>query len=190
MEHQTSDTEVDCHISLYAISSVATNKAIHLKTLVVNQILSILVDSGSSSTFLNADMLHRIPYSAQKATPLTVKVANGHTIISDEVVTGVEWWVLSHTFSTEARVLHQGAYDKILGIDWLEQHIPMQCDWGKKSVGFKHQGRFITLQGLKPQPVEQLAEISGEQFLKLTSTRRKVHDEWYSYTYPRGHSRF
>jgi hypothetical protein len=64
MEHQPSDTELDCHISLYAISGAATNKAIHLRALVGNQVLSILVDSGSSNTFLNADMLQRIPYSA------------------------------------------------------------------------------------------------------------------------------
>jgi hypothetical protein len=150
MELQSSGTEPDCHISLYAISGAATNKAIHLRALVDNQVLSILVDSGSSNTFLNADMLQRIPYSAQKATPLTVRVANGQTIISDEVVPCIEWWIQGHTFSTDVRVLHLGAYDMILGMDWLEEHSPMQCDWSKKSMSFNHNGKFITLQGLTP----------------------------------------
>jgi hypothetical protein len=93
LEQHATATEVDCYISLYAISGAATNTTSHLKALLGKQVLSILVNSGSSNSFLNADMLQRIPYSAKPATPLTVKVANGHTIIFDDVVTIVEWWI-------------------------------------------------------------------------------------------------
>jgi hypothetical protein len=170
LEHQDFDT----HISWYAISGAASNKAIHLGALMGNQVLSILLDSGSSIMFINADMLHRIPYSAQKAAPLILKVANGQTIISEEIMTGVEWWIQGHTFSTDARVLHLGAYDMILSMDWLEHHSPMQCDWVSKSIEFNHKGKFITIQRLKPKLVEYIVEIYGEQFLKL----HKENDVW------------
>jgi hypothetical protein len=50
-------TENDCFLSLSAISGTQDSKVIHLRALVDNQVLSILVDSGSSHTFLNASML-------------------------------------------------------------------------------------------------------------------------------------
>jgi hypothetical protein len=62
----------------------------------------------------------------------------------------------------------------ILGMDWLEMHNPMQCDWAKKTIGFMYKGQHISLQGVQCQPVEELAEISGEQLLKL----QKGNDMW------------
>jgi hypothetical protein len=89
---------------------------------------------------LNSDMLGRIPYKALSTPSLTVKVANGQTLVSTTMVQGLEWWLQGHTFYSDARVLDIGAYDLILGMDWLEQHSPMQCDWLKKKLTFMHQG--------------------------------------------------
>lgn len=41
-------------------------------------------------------------------------------------------------------------YDIILGIDWLEQHCPMNIHWLKKILSFQYQGRRVCLQGIKP----------------------------------------
>jgi hypothetical protein len=93
LEHHAYATEADCHVSLYAISGVATNRAIHLRALVWNQILSILVDTGSSHTFLNSSMLDRISHKAVPSPPLQVKVANGQVIMLEEKVSMLEWWI-------------------------------------------------------------------------------------------------
>jgi hypothetical protein len=140
LELHEHSTEADCHISQYAISGASNTKAIHLRALIGNQVLSILVDSGSSNTFLNSAMMGRIPYKALSTPSLTVKVANGQTLVSTTMVQGLEWWLQGHTFYSDARVLDIGAYDLILGMDWLEQHSPMQCDWLKKKLTFMHQG--------------------------------------------------
>lgn len=58
-------------------------------------------------------------------------------------------------------------YDAILGYDWLECHSHMQCDWVAKTLTFQHQGRCITLQGLKLQPIE-VSNISAKQIYKAT----------------------
>jgi hypothetical protein len=89
-------------------------------------------------------------------------------------VLGLKWWLQGHTFSTDARILEFRAYDLILGMDWLEHHSPMQCDWLNKKISFVHEGKMITLQGVLPQQVDQLAEISREQLLKL----QKGDDLW------------
>jgi hypothetical protein len=54
----------------------------------------------------------------------------------------------------------------VLGMDWLEQHSPMQYDWVNKSLSFLYKGQQITLQGIKQQPIQQLSEIYEERLLK------------------------
>jgi hypothetical protein len=127
------DGETDEYISLNAISGSQ-------RALIGNQVLSVLVDSGSSNTFINSAMIVRIPYTSQPASALRVKVAIGQVILSTAEIKGIEWWIQVHTFCTDARVLDIGAYDMILGMDWLEMHSPMQCDWARKTIGFMYKG--------------------------------------------------
>jgi hypothetical protein len=61
LENHAISTEADFHISLYALSGVTPNKTIHLRALIGNQVVSILLDSCSSNTFLNSSMLSIIP---------------------------------------------------------------------------------------------------------------------------------
>jgi hypothetical protein len=174
LESHADATKADCHISLYEISRAPNHRAIHIRALCDKQVFSILVDSGSSNTFINSSVLGRIPHTAEPAKPLKVKVANGQVIMSNEEVLDIEWWTQGHTFCNSARVPHLGAYDMILGMDWLEQHSPMNCDWANKSIGFIHKGQHIVLQGITPSNTQQLSEISGEQLLKL----HKGNDLW------------
>jgi hypothetical protein len=60
LERQVERWDSYSYISLNAISGAQSNRAIHLRALVGDQALSILVDSGSSNTFINASMLQRI----------------------------------------------------------------------------------------------------------------------------------
>jgi hypothetical protein len=53
-------------------------------------------------------------------------------------VKGFEWWVQGHTFRTDAKIIDTGAYDLVLGTDWLEQFSPMTCDWLAKWIEFKY----------------------------------------------------
>jgi hypothetical protein len=129
LEMNTLLDTVDCFISLHAIGGTQSTKVIHLKALVQNQVMSILIDSRSSHTFLNSSMMSRLQCKAIPAKHMNVKVANGQTDISDSVVQGFEWWIQGFTFSVNARILEFADYDLILGMDWLEQHSPMTCDW-------------------------------------------------------------
>jgi hypothetical protein len=132
--------EDDCHISLHAIPVTQSNKVIHLRALVKNQVMSILINSGSSHSFLNASMISRLQCQAIPAKPMIVKVENGQRVPSDMIVPNFEWWLQGHTFNIDARVLDLAAYDLILGMDWLEQHRPMTCDWLMKWLEFEYKG--------------------------------------------------
>jgi hypothetical protein len=73
MEGQPSSVEKDCFISLNAISGTTSNRVIHLRALAKNQVLSILVDSESSHSFLNAAILPKIQYTTTPVKCMTVK---------------------------------------------------------------------------------------------------------------------
>jgi hypothetical protein len=117
LEGQPSSVEEDCLISLNAISYTTGNKVIYIRALVKNHVLSILVDFGSSHSFLNAAMLSRIQYTATPAKCMIVRVGNGQHIFSDLKVEKLEWWIQGHTFQIDARILDLAAYDLILGMD-------------------------------------------------------------------------
>lgn len=140
-----------------------------MRALVGNQVVLILVDSGSSHTFVNANLLPRAQLSPVSVLPLSVKVANGQVIQCTEEVKALQWWLQGHTFQMDAKVIPLGAYDIILGMDWVENHNPMTCDWKKKWIEFSHNDQKIRLLGIPPQDNDQvvLREITGEQLYKM-----------------------
>uniref|UniRef100_A0A0A8XTC1 Uncharacterized protein n=1 Tax=Arundo donax TaxID=35708 RepID=A0A0A8XTC1_ARUDO len=147
----------DAFLSLNAISGTQKHRAIQLRALVQNQVILILVDSGSSHTFLNSAILDRIPCTPTDITPMKVRVANGAVVPCSQEVKNFEWWIQGHTFKTDAKLMHIGAYDLILGMDWLEQFRPMNCDWLFKWMEFHYKGQLIRLQGVLSQPVSRNA---------------------------------
>jgi hypothetical protein len=97
--------------------------------MVGNQILLILVDSGSTGSFLNASMLSHLHCSAQQTTPVSVKLANNEVLQCTQWVPNLTWSIQGEQFHTPMRVLPLGAYDAILGVDWLKKHGPVTGDW-------------------------------------------------------------
>lgn len=80
---------------------------------------------------------------------LTVRMANGNKMPCNMAVQSLKWWTQGHTFDTAAKVLPLSCYDMILGMDWLEIHSPMWVHWKRKQLRFSHQGKRITLRGVK-----------------------------------------
>lgn len=93
---------------------------------------------------------------------MEVKVANGNVLLCDQEVLKLDWWTQGHTFEVDAKVIPFGAYDLILGMDWLEQFRPMNCDWLEKWLDFDYKDSRIKLQGMLPSATTELQEISGE----------------------------
>jgi hypothetical protein len=52
------------------------------------------------------------------------------------MVVALEWWAQGYTFNTNMRMIDLGAYDAILGYDWLRVHSLMVCHWELKTVEF------------------------------------------------------
>jgi hypothetical protein len=161
-------------LSLNAIAGNEASETIRLRALVDNQVLIILVDSSSSGSFLNANMVARLQCKVQQTTPVSVRLPNEQTITCDSVVPDFTWWTQGETFHTPMRVLNIGAYDAILGVDWLKEHGPIKGDWVTMRMKVTNAVKRIWLHGITPTSTLSLHEMPLEHLAKWT----KGNDVW------------
>jgi hypothetical protein len=123
-------------LSLNALSSADLSNCIKLKTRVKDKVMLILIDSGSSHSFISSHFvkLAKLPTVHTKARK--VKLANGEWLVTDQMVSQLQWYCQGHTLITDMVVMDMHPYDAILGFDWLQAHSPMQCDWEHKTLEF------------------------------------------------------
>jgi predicted aspartyl protease len=125
-------------LSLHALSGQPQHRAIQLSALVKNQVLVVPIDSGSSHTFLNSVLAQKLQATTTPLPPMSVKVANGASLSCTAEVKNFELWVQGYTFQVDAKLIDIGAYDLVLGMDWMERFSPMTCDWLAKWIEFSY----------------------------------------------------
>jgi hypothetical protein len=128
-------------LSLNAMSGTDSGDSMRICALVYNKVMVILVDFGSSHSFVSSVFLVQTGIPSQPVAPVQVRVANGEVLSSDHQVKELEWWAQGYTFHTTMRVLEMGAYDAILGYDWLSTHDLMVCHWDRKLLYFQEAGQ-------------------------------------------------
>ncbi|WVZ53785.1 hypothetical protein U9M48_004681 [Paspalum notatum var. saurae] len=110
----------------------------------------ILIDSGSSSTFLSQKIADQLSGVTELALPLSVRVANGGTLHSCAEIKQAQWHIQSCRFQADLRILPLAHYDMILGMDWLEKFSPMKVHWALKWLQIPLDGNLVQPQGLLP----------------------------------------
>ena len=108
----------------------------------------ILIDSGSSASFVSVSIAEQLTDVFVRASPSQVQVAGGGVLHSLGILTNVEWSLDQCVFHSDFRVLHLSAYDVIIGMDWFESFSPMHVHWLHKWLVIPYQGQSILLQGL------------------------------------------
>lgn len=158
-------TEEFCTLSLNAILGTDKGEAMRLRALVHNKVMLLLVNSGSSHSFVNSQFLERVSITPIQTKPRQVKLANGESMISDHYVPKLSWWIQGYTFYFDMRVIDMGAYDAILGFDWLSAHSPINHHWAKKTMEFLHNGVHVHLKGLI-EVTSHPQQLSSTQLVK------------------------
>jgi hypothetical protein len=94
----------------------------------------MLVDSGSSNTFISAQLAAKMTGVSQLVQPLSVKVANGLSMKcqSQFQFQNTLWEIQGLQFYSDFKVIPLQYFDVILGYDWLEQFSPMKIHWTAK----------------------------------------------------------
>jgi hypothetical protein len=101
-------------------------KSMRLKGQIQGHEMLILVDSGSSNTFLEIVLVIQLSGVSQFPLPLSVKVANGVPMECNLQFLDVVWEVHGLKFISDLKVLSLQHFDMILGYDWLAMFSPMK----------------------------------------------------------------
>lgn len=86
-----------CQLSLNAIAGTEYGEAMKIRALVNNKVMLILLDNGSSHSFLSSTFLSKVGITALPTATKQVRLANGDTLLSDHWVPKLSWWANGHT---------------------------------------------------------------------------------------------
>lgn len=75
-----------CNLSINAIARIESIDSMKVRALVQNKVMIILVDSGSSHSLVNANLIQNLGVTPAQTCPLEVQVANGDKLVTDGVV--------------------------------------------------------------------------------------------------------
>jgi hypothetical protein len=117
LEQEDEQREICCHLSFQAISSSDSIYSKKVRSIMGKQVMLMLVDSGSSSTFISERMVKQLKLKVEECHSVQMKVASGHKMICNSMVQNVEWWANVHFYYIDRRVLPLEAFDAILGYD-------------------------------------------------------------------------
>lgn len=119
----------DGNLSSDAISGTQGPKSIQLQGSILGIPVTILVDSGSSASFLNNDIADQLLQLSRSPCHIAVKVANGSVLYCSSAIMDCSLDIGVCQFSLDLKILQLGTYDLVLGLDWLEQFSPMKVHW-------------------------------------------------------------
>jgi len=173
LELEDSLTSEFGQLSLNALAGTDQGQTLKLRALVKNKVMLALVDSGSTHSFVSSQFLQQVGITPIPTVPTSVKLANWQVLISDHWVPQLSWWCDGFTLHTDMKVLDIGAFDAILGFDWLQKNSPMTCDWENKLIQFTQGDHDVRLQGIKRQDSE-ISQLPADKLFKWW----KGNDVW------------
>ena len=132
-------------LSSAVVSGSAAPRIMQFKGSLLGYEIIILVDSGSSHSFLSSRLATGLPNLKPLSKPMIVGVAEGGSILCSTEVRCAEWTVQGHSFHSTLRVLQLGSYDMIVGMDWLEAFSPMRVDWQHKWMSIPYGQHHVVL---------------------------------------------
>ena len=106
-------------VSLYAIAGIRTENAMLLPVHVHGHRLVVLLDSGLTHNFINADLLRRVHLSTAPHPTMQVLVANSDRVSYEGVARDVALAIGTKEFTISCYGISLGGFDLILSIKFL-----------------------------------------------------------------------
>jgi hypothetical protein len=107
-------------LSKSAVSGAPAPRTIQFRGTLEGIPLIILIDSGSSSSFVNDKIVQQLSSQIVSTKPTTVHVAGGSILLSQGILKNVTWCIDNHSFQFDLKILPFTHFDLMIGIDWLE----------------------------------------------------------------------
>jgi hypothetical protein len=102
-------------LSKAAVSGVPAARTVCFQWLLQSVPVQILVDSGSSSSFVNESLVSRLTVVESVPVSSSVQIAGGAQLVSTAVLCQVQWSVCDCSFQNDFRVLPLGNFDVVIG---------------------------------------------------------------------------
>jgi Retroviral aspartyl protease/Reverse transcriptase (RNA-dependent DNA polymerase) len=117
-----------------------------------------LIDSGSTHSFVNPQVLHSESHKIAQINPMVVMVANGSKMVTDSTCQSLQFNIHGYEFCHDLRLLPVQGYDVILSLDWLAKLGPMHINWLNKWIEFEQEGKRVKLQVTTDTAILRLCE--------------------------------
>lgn len=118
-------------LSLQAYTGEYTPETTKLQGVYKNQLVQILVKSGSTYNFLDTTLATKLNMVPDSPNNLEVVVANGARLRSSGCCGKIQWTVQGQTLVADFHLLPLREYDIVLGIQWLRTLGPIVWDFSK-----------------------------------------------------------
>ena len=128
--------------------------------------LIMLVDSGSTHNFIDQTVAKRLKCKTQSTIGLSVTVANGDVLRSQETCKDVKWETQGLVQTTVFLVLPLRGCDLVLGVQWLQTLGPITWDFNTLSMKFTLGDQLVPLNGIQGCSVQL---VSKRQLAKFPS---------------------
>ncbi|XP_026444472.1 uncharacterized protein LOC113344718 [Papaver somniferum] len=112
--------ESDMEISLHALTGTVSADTIRIPGILHKKLISILIDTGSTNSFIDSSLAKEIQCLVTHTASLLVTVANGEKTISSGICSQLNWSMQGHKFCGDLRLIPLGGCDIVLGVDWLK----------------------------------------------------------------------
>jgi hypothetical protein len=135
-------------VSLHALAGVRTENALVLHITIKGQQLVTLLDSGSTTNFINAELCAHLQLATDPHPALQVLVANGDGVTCQGVTHNMPILINTEAFSISYFGITLGSLDLILSYDFLRALGPILWDFEHHCMSFIRGGQRVTWQGV------------------------------------------
>jgi hypothetical protein len=139
------------HLLLLSAAAINTTviapRTMQLLVHIQGHCFRFLVDSGSSSCFIDAQKAATLQGAVLLDSPVPIQVAGGMILHSTQYFPSLCWEADGVAFQDTFKVLNLSSYDGIIGLDWLGKYSPMVTHWEQGWIAIQHEGRHMILRG-------------------------------------------
>ena len=145
-------------ISLHALTGSPNPQTMHVRGSLGKVGVTVLMDSGSTHSFINPKVVHRLKLIPKQTGRMQVTVANGEKLICTGLCAGLLIWLQGEPFAIDFFVLPMDVCEVVIGTQWLRTLGPIWWDFERLWMRFMWKGRDVELMGIKP-PLHRMVEV-------------------------------
>ena len=151
--------------SLHAIAGVAVGKTMQLWVSVGATSLTVLLDTGSTHSFIAEAEARRTGLNIQSRPRLTATVANGERVHCPGVLRRTPLHIDDLHFEVDLFVMPLAGYDLVLGTNWMATLGKLVWDLASGTVAFQHEGRSVLWEGVPAPSAPSLSTATASASL-------------------------